>query len=156
MLCVLGGVTVLAERDLHNLTEILRPAAPQWRIIGGSLGLLHSDLTIIQHRPLLIQEGTTGYFREMLSQWLKWAPPNHPLPTLEALAVALQSSGHESLAVNLKPMFLHRKGWFVCIQLEIGNLIGGSTSKVHASSESNEALCEYTWSLRKCQTSCVV
>ena len=119
LLCVLGGVTILAKRDLHSLTEILRPAAPQWRTIGGSLGILDSDLTIIQHKPALIQEGTTGYLREMLSQWLKWAPPNHPLPTLETLAVALQNSGHESLAVNLKPMFLQRKGWFVCIQLEL-------------------------------------
>ena len=89
---------MLADRDLYTLTEILKPAAPQWRNIGGTLGILDSDLTIIQHKPVLIQEGITGYLREMLSQWLKWAPPNHPLPTLEALAVALQSSGHESLA----------------------------------------------------------
>ena len=118
--CVLGGVTILTEQDLHTLTEIMRPAAPQWRTIGGSLGLLHSDLTIIEHNPVLIQEGITGYFREMLSQWLKWAPPNHPSPTLEVLTVALQKSGDESLAVNLKPMFVHRKGWFVCVQLEMG------------------------------------
>ena len=113
LLCTLGGVTILAEQDLHILTEIVRSATPQWRTIGGCLGLLHSDLTIIQHSPLLISEGTTGYFREMLSQWLKWAPPNHTLPTLEALVVALQNSGHESLAVNLKSMFLQKKGWFV-------------------------------------------
>ena len=113
LLCTLGDVTILAERDLHILAEIMRPAAPQWRTIGGCLRLLHSDLNIIQHSPLLISEGTTGYFREMLSQWLKWAPPNHPLPTLEALVVALQNSGHESLAVDLKSMFLQRKGWFV-------------------------------------------
>ena len=113
LLCTLGGVTVLAEQDLHILTEIVRSATPQWRTIGGCLGLLHSDLTIIQQSPLLIQEGAIGYFREMLSQWLKWAPPNHPLPTLEALVVALRTSGHESLAVNLKSLFLQRKGWFV-------------------------------------------
>ena len=111
----LGDVTVLAEQDLHNLTEIMRPAAPQWRTIGGSLGILDSDLSIIQHKPALLQEGTTGYLREMLSQWLKWGSPNHPSPTLEALVVALQNIGHESLAVNLKSMFLQRKGWFVCI-----------------------------------------
>ena len=91
----------------------MRPAAPQWRTIGGSLGILDSDLSIIQHIPALIQEGTTGYLRKMLSQWLNWAPPNHPSPTLEAVVVALQNSGHESLAVNLKSMFLQRKGWFV-------------------------------------------
>ena len=106
----------------------MRPAAPQWRTIGGSLGILDSDLGIIQHKPALIQEGTTGYLREMLSQWLKWASPNHPSPTLEALVVALQNIGHESLAVNLKSMFLQRKGWFVCMLY---------------STVSNEALCEY-------------
>ena len=101
----------------------MRPAAPQWRTIGGCLGILDSDLGIIQHKPALIQEGPTGYLREMLSQWLKWAPPNHPSPTLEDVVVALQNIGHESLAVNLKPMFLQRKGWFVCTQLETSNFI---------------------------------
>jgi len=32
--------------------------------------------------PLLIPEGSPGYFKEMLIQWLKWAPPNHPPPTV--------------------------------------------------------------------------
>jgi len=59
---------------------------------------------------MLISEGVLGYFREMLIQWLKLAPPNHLWPTVKALALALRSSGHESLAVNLKPLFLQRKG----------------------------------------------
>ena len=88
----------------------LRPAAPQWKTIGGSLGILDSNLTIIQHSPILFPEGSLGYFREMLSQWLKWAPPNHPWPTIEALVVALQNNGQESLAVNLKSVFQQRKG----------------------------------------------
>ena len=41
----------------------MRPAAPQWRTIGGCLGILDSDLGIIQHKPALIQEGPTGYLR---------------------------------------------------------------------------------------------
>ena len=138
-LCVLGGDTILAEQDLHILTEILRPVAPRWRNIGGSLGILDSDLTIIQHNPVLIQEGTTGYLREMLSQWLKWAPPNHPSPTLETLAVALQKSGDESLAANLNLMVLQRKGWFVYTQVEISSLIGWSISKMHVIGENKEA-----------------
>ena len=109
-LCALDDSVTLSEQDLHILTEIMRPAIPQWRTIGGSLGFLDSDLNIIQHSPLLIPEGTPGYFREMLSQWLKWAPPNHPRPTLKALAVALQSSGHECLAVNLALSYAQKKG----------------------------------------------
>ena len=88
----------------------MRPAALQWQTIGGALGFLDYDLNIIQHSPMLIPEGPTGYFREMLSQWLKWAPPNHPWPTLEALETALRSSGHEDLALGLKSLFLKKKG----------------------------------------------
>ena len=109
-LCPLGDSVTLSEQDLYILTEIMRPATPQWRTIGGSLGFLDSDLSIIQHSPLLIPEGTPGYFREMLSQWLKWAPPNHPQPTLKALSDALQSSGHERVAVNLALSYAQRKG----------------------------------------------
>ena len=89
----------------------MRPAAPQWQMIGGALGFLDSDLTIIQNSPMLIPEGPTGYFRQMLSQWLKWAPPNHRWPTLEALETALRSSGHEKLAFQLRSLFfLKQKG----------------------------------------------
>ena len=88
----------------------MKPAAPQWQAIGGALGLLPSDLTIIQQSPLLISQGPPGYFHEMLSQWLNWAPPNHPWPTLEALEVALRSSGSESLAFQLRSLFVQKKG----------------------------------------------
>ena len=109
-LCALGDDVTLSEQDLHILTKIMRPATPQWRTIGGSLGFPDSDLEIIQHSPSLFPEGPPGYFREMLSQWLKWAPPKHPWPTLKALSVALQSSGHECLAVNLASFYVQRKG----------------------------------------------
>ena len=56
---------------------------------------------IIERTPLLIPERLTGYFREMLSQWLKWSPPNHSWPTLKSLELVLQRSGHEGLAVQL-------------------------------------------------------
>ena len=111
----LGAGIILSGQDLHILTEIMRQAVTQWRTIGGSLGIPDSDLNIIQHTPPLIPEGPLGYFREMLSQWLKWAPPNHPWPTIEALTAALQSSGNESLAAKLKPMFLQRKGRMVSV-----------------------------------------
>ena len=105
----LDGV-ILTERDLYNLTCTLRAAAPQWRVIGGTLGILDSDLSIIQHNLGLVPEGPPGYFREMLTQWLKWAPPNHPSPTVEVLALALQRSGHEALAANLRSLFLQKEG----------------------------------------------
>ena len=104
----------LTTEDLYILTSILKAAAPKWQTIGGALGFENDNLTIIQRKPLLIPESDTGYFREMLSQWLKWAPPNHPWPTIEALAFAIQRIGQEGLAVNLKPMFLQKKGSESC------------------------------------------
>ena len=100
---------MLAEPDLHILTEILKPAAPQWKTVGLALGFLDHELTIIEQKLLLIPEGPLGYFRDMLSQWLKWAPPNHSSPTLQSLAPALRRSGHEDLAVKLGSKYFQRK-----------------------------------------------
>ena len=109
LLSILGDV-ILTEGDLHILSEILKPAAPQWQTLGGALGILEYDLDIIQHKPMLIVEGSLGYLREALSLWLKWAPPNHHWPTVEALTLAVQSTGQEGLAFNLKTLFLQKKG----------------------------------------------
>lgn len=83
----------------------MRPAAPKWKEIGGALNFKHSDLNIIECQPTLIPEGVTGYFREMLSIWLKWTPPEHSWPTIYNLTLAVQNSGHENLAVKLKAEF---------------------------------------------------
>ena len=109
-LVTLGGGKTLTGQDLFILTEILRPAAPQWKTVGLALGFPDYELATIEQKPLLIPEGPLGYFREMLSQWLKWAPPNHSLPTLESLVPALRSSGHEDLTVKLRTAFLRKKG----------------------------------------------
>ena len=99
-LVALGSGIALTGQNLHFLTEILKPAAPQWKAVGLALGFLDHELTTIEHKPMLIPEGDTGYFREMLSQWLKWAPPIHLWPTVENLTVAVRSSGHEGLAIQ--------------------------------------------------------
>ena len=105
MLSVSGDLT---EEDLHVITDILRPAAPHWKSIGNSLGIPNSELNIILHTNILALEGPPGYFREMLSKWLKWAPPNHPWPTINALLFALRSNGHDDLAANFLPYFIRR------------------------------------------------
>ena len=106
----IGDGIILTEEDLSILLDSLKPATPHWKAVGLALGFLDHELTIIERTPLLIPEGLTGYFREMLSQWLRWAPPNHSWPTLEALRPALQSCGQEGLAVQLMPLFLTKKG----------------------------------------------
>ena len=97
-------------KDLVILLETLKPATPHWKTVGLALGLLDHELITIECTPLLIVEGLNGYFREMR---LKWAPCNHSWPTLEALALALQSCGHEGLAVHLRQKFLQEKGMIV-------------------------------------------
>ena len=94
--------------DLATLLDILKPASGAWKGIGLALGFLDYQLNTIEHKPLLIPEGDTGFFKEMMSQWLRWALPNHSWPTLEALQLALQKSEHENLAVNLIPEFIQR------------------------------------------------
>jgi len=110
MYVIIGGDIILREEHLAILLETLKPATPQWKAVGLALGFLDHELTIIERTPLLIPEGPTGYFREMLSQLLRWAPPNHSWPTLKALQPALQQSGHEGLAVKLGQKFLQKKG----------------------------------------------
>ena len=110
MYVIVGGDIILTEKDLAILLDILKPATPQWKTVGLALGFLDHELTTIECKPLLIPEGVTGYFREMLSQWLRWAPPTHSWPTLKALQPALQRSSHEGLAVHLIPMFLQKNG----------------------------------------------
>ena len=105
-----GDDIILTERDLAILLESLKPATPHWKTVGLALEFLDYELTTIERTPMLIPEGLPGYFREMLSQWLRWAPPNHSWPTLEALELVLQRSGHEGLALQLRPMFLQKKG----------------------------------------------
>ena len=107
MYVIIGSDIILREEHLAILLETLKPATPA---VGLAVGFLDHELTIIECKPLLIPEGPTGYFREMLSQWLRWAPPNHSWPTLKALEAVLQRSGHEGLAVKLRQKFLQEKG----------------------------------------------
>lgn len=96
---------ILGKGDLPNLLDILRSAVPRWRNVGVYLGFDSSELDSIGGMPQLIHEGRPGYFREMLSQWLKWAPPNHPPPTVLNLASALRRTGEEATALQMERVF---------------------------------------------------
>jgi len=69
------------------------------------LGFHSYELDIIERMPLLIPEGSPDYFRDMLIQWLKWAPPNRPPPTVLNLASALRRSQEEASALALEKFF---------------------------------------------------
>ena len=91
----------VTERDLPFLAGSMKDAVSKWKEIGLSLGFKENDLTTIEHNPLLISKGATAYFREMLKQWLRWAPPNDSWPTLEALASALRDTGEEQVSNSI-------------------------------------------------------
>lgn len=116
MIYILTG-QVLTERHLSFLLDKLKCAATEWWRIGLELCFQDSELRIIEHTPTLIIRGPIGYLREVLAQWLKWSPPNHPLPTIENLVHALRGAGEESLALNLEesrlipPFLLHATTW---------------------------------------------
>lgn len=93
--------TPLTEMDLKNVLIIVKSVASRWYDVGIHLGFLDGELKTIQNMPLLLPEGVNGFLREMLSQWLKWAPPKHKLPTKECLAAALRDVGEEKIAHDL-------------------------------------------------------
>ena len=59
---------------------------------------------------MLIQDGPKGWFREMVSQLLKWGPSNHCWPTFETLENALQNSGRDNLAFKFWLIFVQKEG----------------------------------------------
>ena len=76
--------------------------AAKWRALGRELGFTYNDLGDVVRCPSLHED--KDYMEELLSRWLKWAPPNHPLPCVEDLATALRSVGEEITAYNLEGM----------------------------------------------------
>ena len=92
----------LRAEHLQLLLTLTNEAAPLWQIIGVELGFTYSEISVIASKPLLIPEGAQGHYREMIAQWLQWAAPNHPLPTVEALSSALRKTGREELAVKIE------------------------------------------------------
>ena len=96
------------ERDLPFLAGSMKDVVSKWKEIGLSLGFKKDDLTTIEHN---LSEGPNGYFREMLNQWLRWAPPNDSWPTLEALASALRDAGEEQVSHSIfQGKFLLKQG----------------------------------------------
>ena len=87
----------LAESDLPALLDKLNSHASKWRDIGIRLGFLKGELDNIEARPLLLNSAPESWLREMLSEWLQWAPEDgrgsSSFATLDALKIALSNSG---------------------------------------------------------------
>lgn len=94
---------VLSKHHLNLLLGFVKDAAPKWREIGLALGFSTDVLDGIATKPDNISRGPIACFTDLLSRWLKWAPPNHHFPTVKTLAEALRSGtvGEERMAYDL-------------------------------------------------------
>ena len=79
----------LSRKDHQWLSEAVSEAAANWRALGRELGFTRDELEDIVTHPGLHR--VKDYMDELLSRWLKRAPPDHPLPCVEDLATALRS-----------------------------------------------------------------
>ena len=89
----------LSEDDHSWLFQEIRKVSAKWRDVGEALGFSHDQLKAIANVKSLSTD--EHYMQELLSRWLKWAPPNHPLPCVEDLATALSSVGEERTAYEM-------------------------------------------------------
>ena len=89
----------LCSEDHQWLCTTMSKAAARWRALGRKLGFTHDELGDVVRYPGLNED--KDYMDELLSRWLKWAPPNHPLPCVEDLASSLRSVGEERTAYDL-------------------------------------------------------
>lgn len=90
----------LTEGDLDALGSFISSAHLRWRDIGRSLGFKHTELSgIVPKQGLTTQN---DYFMEMLSCYLKWAPPGKQYPATEDIIKALRDVGEHNLALKLQ------------------------------------------------------
>ena len=95
----------LSSRHLESLLQQLSEHFTKWRDIGFKLGFTEGELSTIQASPSLLSDGPRGYLREMLSQWLEWAPDDGrgsaDFATLEELKRALRQANLGATAHDL-------------------------------------------------------
>ena len=99
----------LSEEDHRWLFQMIKKVSARWRDVGKALEFSYDQLEAIAYeRSLRTDE---RYMQELLSRWLKRAPPNHPLPCVEDLATALRSVGEERTAYDLMQMMESTGTW---------------------------------------------
>ena len=65
----------LGDDDHSSIYSKLKDKAANWRDIGKELGFKEGEMNNIQSNlVLLTQSPPNSFLREMLSQWLQWAP----------------------------------------------------------------------------------
>ena len=100
------GKHQLRPEDLDDVFSYVQAASPKW--------VSHLKMSSTETRAIVNTTGLSdqkNYFQEMLTKWLTLAPPQHPIPTTEALAEAIGKAWSENLAFKLKKeaMFVGRR-----------------------------------------------
>ena len=95
----------LSEQNHSKLYQELVKHSHMWKDIGTHLGFLPSELDNIQARPALWNTAPKSWLREMLAEWLKWAPGDERgstnIATVEELRNALDKAGLASTALSI-------------------------------------------------------
>ena len=96
---------VLDDDHLPLLLSFAKRASAKWRKIGVSLKF--EDAVFNEIETSISNGEAVACFTELLTRWLKRAPPKHSLPTLEAMLEALREDavGEERIAYNLEQDF---------------------------------------------------
>ena len=93
-------------RDLPKILEVLHSYSHKWSEIGLRLGFIDPQLSTIQAAPSLFHNAPSSYLREMLTQWLQWAPGDaaghESYATLESLQRAVSKAGLGVTAQDLQ------------------------------------------------------
>jgi hypothetical protein len=105
LLFLTDSATCLDDGDYSSIYVKLAPHAAKWRDIGKELGFKEGEMNNIQSNlVLLTQTPPKSYLREMLSQWLQWAPGDKrgstDFATRESLRVALLRANLGQLAFD--------------------------------------------------------
>ena len=106
MIAVSSDKTRLTEQDLRKILKLLSPYSHMWSDIGIELGFTNSHLNKIKDNPTLLSNAPSSYLREMLTQWLQWAPGDaaghESYATLESLQRAVSGAGLGVTAQDLQ------------------------------------------------------
>ena len=90
-------VSSLSESHLPKLLCKLNNHASKWGDIGMHLGFCQGELDNTECKPLLLNEGPKAWLREMLREWLEWAPGDSrgssSCASIDSLKCALDKSG---------------------------------------------------------------
>ena len=101
--------TLPESNHLSKLLCKLNLYASKWREIGTHLGFRQGELDNIEHKPLLLNEGPKAWLREMLREWLEWAPGDSrgssSSASIECLKCALDKSGLAQTALEVESCF---------------------------------------------------